>query len=41
MYAQKFTGGPVVKYTRMPDHQAYVPDDVKIIIDKTMKELGY
>ncbi len=41
MYAQNFTGGPVVKYGRMPAHQAYVPDDVKAVIDKTMKELGY
>lgn len=41
MYAQKFTGGPVVKYTRMPAHQAFVPDDAKKIIDAQMKELGY
>jgi 4-hydroxy-tetrahydrodipicolinate synthase len=41
MYAQKFTGGPVVKYTRMPAHQAYVPDEVKAIIDAAMKDLGY
>ena len=40
MYAQKFTGGPVVKHSRMPAHQDYVSDEVKAGIDQTMKELG-
>lgn len=40
MYAQKFTGGPVVSHSRMPAHQDYVSDEVKAGIDRTMKELG-
>jgi 4-hydroxy-tetrahydrodipicolinate synthase len=41
MYALKFTGGPVAISTRMPAHQAFVSEEVKAIIDNTMKELGY
>lgn len=40
MYAQKFMGGPVVKHSRMPHHQDFVPEEVKSYIDKTIKELG-
>jgi len=40
MYAQKFSGGPVVKHSRMPAHQDFVSDQVKANIDKTMQELG-
>jgi len=40
MYAQNFTGGPVVKRSRMPEHQDYVADEVKADIDRVMKELG-
>jgi 4-hydroxy-tetrahydrodipicolinate synthase len=40
MYAQNFTGGPVVKRSRMPEHQDYVSDEVKADIDRVMKELG-
>jgi 4-hydroxy-tetrahydrodipicolinate synthase len=41
MYAQKFTGGPIVLHSRMPADQDFVSDEAKEVIDRTMKELGY
>ena len=40
MYAQKYSGSPVVQHSRMPAHQDFVSDQVKAVIDETMKELG-
>lgn len=41
MYAQNFTGGPVVKHGRMAPDQEKVSQQAKESIDKVMQELGY
>jgi 4-hydroxy-tetrahydrodipicolinate synthase len=41
MYAQRFTGGPLARNTRMPAEMISVDEDVKRQIDALMQELGY